>query len=203
VVHHPASTSATTPAPTVKAHHGAGGVGVKPITTAKKTAPASSPTVAPPVASGGYVNPFAGASVTPERIDQGVDYSGSGTLTALGSGVVTYSSTSGTGWPGAFVEYRLSSGADAGRYVYYAEGLTPLVRTGAAVRPGEPVARLVPGYSSGIEVGWGSGVGSQTYAEQHGEWTGYDDAHDVPSLAGQSFSQLIKSLGGPAGKVEG
>ena len=32
---------------------------------------------------GDYVNPLARARVTPERIDQGVDYAGSGTLSAI------------------------------------------------------------------------------------------------------------------------
>jgi hypothetical protein len=50
-----------------------------------------------------YVNPLGGARVRPERIDQGVDYAGSGTLVAIGGGTVTYVARTGTGWPGAFV----------------------------------------------------------------------------------------------------
>ena len=72
-----------------------------------KPAPAPAPTRS---AAGHYVNPLAGAQVTPERIDQGVDYSGSGPLGAIGDGKVTYVGTSGTGWPGAFVEYQLTDG---------------------------------------------------------------------------------------------
>ena len=51
-----------------------------------------------------YVNPLAGARVRPERIDQGVDYAGSGTLAAIGAATVTYAASSGTGWPGSFIE---------------------------------------------------------------------------------------------------
>ena len=64
----------------------------------------------------GYVNPLAGASVTPERIDQGVDYSGSGPLGAIGRARITYIATSNTGWPGAFIEYQPTDGPDAGRH---------------------------------------------------------------------------------------
>src|SRR5690349_5531307 len=43
----------------------------------------------PPATATGYVNPLANAQVTPERIDQGVDYAGTGSLGAIGPGVVT------------------------------------------------------------------------------------------------------------------
>ncbi len=107
-----------------------------------------------------------------------------------------YSATSGTGWPGAFVEYQLTGGAYAGRYVYYAEGVSPLVRVGQTVRSGQAVATM----SGGIEVGWGAGVGTESYAMQHGQWSSYDDSHSVASQAGRNFSALIASLGGPPGK---
>jgi peptidoglycan hydrolase-like protein with peptidoglycan-binding domain len=142
--------------------------------------------------STGYVNPLAHASVTPERIDAGVDYSGTGTLTALGGGRVTYVGTSGTGWPGAFVEYQLLNGPDAGRYVYYAEGVRPAVSVGQVVQAGQAVAYLIRGWSSGIEIGWGSGVGTQPLAQKLGEYS-------FPTAAGESFSALIASLGGPPG----
>jgi hypothetical protein len=157
------------------------------------------------VTTGSYVNPFAHASVTPERIDQGVDYAGSGTLTAIGDGTVTYVGTSGTGWPGAFIEYRLLGGADAGRYVYDAEGVTPVsgLHVGQRVSAGQPLVQLIPGYSTGIEVGWGAGIGTETYAMQTGGWNPQMDQGNAASSAGKSFSALIVSLGGPGGKVEG
>jgi hypothetical protein len=162
-------------------------------------------TCQPVVRSSGYVNPLAGARVTPERIDQGVDYSGSGRLTAIGAARVTYAATSGTGWPGAFLEYQLVGGPDAGCYVYYAEGVSPApgLRVGERLRAGQAVATIIPGYSSGIEIGWGARVGTTTYAAKKGEWNDTDDADNVPSAAGKSFSALIASLSGPPGKVEG
>ena len=146
---------------------------------------------APPTASG-YVNPLAQASVTPERIDMGVDYAGTGSLTALGEGTVTFVGTSATGWPGAFVEYRLMDGPDAGRYVYYAEGVRPVVSVGQVVTAGQTVAYLIPGWPSGIELGWGSGLGTSTLAQELGE-------DSFPTAAGETFSALIASLEGPAG----
>ena len=153
----------------------------------------------------GYVNPLAHARVRPERIDQGVDYAGSGTLTAIGAARVTYVGTFGTGWPGAFIEYRLLGGADAGCSVYYAEGVTPAagLHTGEAIGAGEAVATIVRGYPSGTEVGWGAGRGTKTYAAATGRWSPRDDQDSVASASGKSFSALIGALCGPPGRVEG
>ena len=111
----------------------------------------------PAVARAGYVNPLAAARVMPERIDQGVDYAGSGTLAAIGAGTITGVVTDSTGWPGAFIEYKLLGGVDAGCYVYYAEGVTPVsgLRVGESVHAGQAIATLIPHWSTGIEVGWG------------------------------------------------
>jgi hypothetical protein len=199
------SAAHSSPAPsrhaaTTTTSNASGGVQVKPKAKVTPTTPThtSAPTTAP-VSSGGYVNPLAHASVTPERIDQGVDYSGSGTLTAIGAGRVIL--TSGGGWPGNFIEYRLTSGAYAGRYVYYAEGVSPVsgLRVGQSVRPGQPIATM----SGGIEIGWASGVGTQPLAQAQGQWGHSSDAENYASPAGRSFSALIASLGGPPGKIEG
>jgi hypothetical protein len=155
--------------------------------------------------SAGYVNPLARASVKRERIDMGVDYAGSGTLVAIGTARLTYVATSETGWPGAFIEYRLLGGPDAGRYVYYAEGVIPAphLHVGQTVAAGQPIASIIPQYETGIELGWGAGANTKTYAEAAGQWSATNDEGDVASRAGKSFSALIAALGGPPGKVEG
>jgi hypothetical protein len=188
--------------PTQPAAHPKPVVHPHPVATAQ---PAPKPAPAPAVAPGHYVNPLAGANVTPERIDQGVDYSGSGPLGAIGDGKITYVGTSGTGWPGAFIEYQLTGGSDAGKHVYYAEGVSPAagLHVGETVKAGQKIAEIIAGSSSGIEIGWGSGVGTQPLAQALGEWSGGDDANSVPSAAGKDFSALIAELGGPPGKVEG
>jgi hypothetical protein len=140
------------------------------------------------------VNPLANASVSPERIDMGVDYAGAGTATSIGRAEVNFVGTKGTGWPGAFIEYQLLNGPDTGRYVYYAEGVRPAagVYVGRVLQPGQAVAYLIPGWSSGIEIGWGSGIGTSTLAQKLGEST-------FPTAAGENFSALMASLGGPHG----
>ena len=157
------------------------------------------------VAPQGYVNPLAGAVVKPERIDQGVDYAGSGTLAAIGNGRITYLATSSSGWPGAFIEYQLLDGADAGCYVYYAEGVVPAdgLYVGETVNAGQPLATIVPKWPTGIEIGWGAGKGTKAYARVAGQWSGSDDQDNVASAAGQNFSALVAALGGPPGKLEG
>jgi hypothetical protein len=157
------------------------------------------------VAAEGYVNPLRSAVVKPERIDQGVDYAGSGTLITVGTGRVTYVATSDTGWPGAFIEYQLLDGADAGCFVFYAEGVVPSdgLYVGETLSAGRPVATIIPNYPTGIEIGWGGGTGTKAYANVAGQWTAADDQDNVASAAGRSFSALIAALGGPPGKVEG
>jgi len=154
--------------------------------------------------SSGYYNPLASAAVTPKRIDQGVDYAGSGTLSALGDGVVTEVAMAATGWPGAFIEYQLRSGPEAGCYVFYAEGLAPApgLRAGAAVRRGQAIAVLDPTNPAGVEIGWGAGDGTRTYAGKAGQWSAGAENENIPTSAGLSFSALIAKLGGPPGKIE-
>jgi hypothetical protein len=153
----------------------------------------------------GYANPLEQAIVNPERIDQGVDYSGVGKLVAIGAGRITHLAANNSGWPGAFVEYQLLDGADAGCYVYYAEGVTPAhgLRVGDTISAGQPIATIIPVYPTGIEIGWGAGIATKAYARVAGQWTGTDDEDNVASAAGKNFSALIATLGGPPGKLEG
>ena len=153
----------------------------------------------------GYVNPLGGATVKSERIDQGVDYAGAGTLVAIGPATVTYVGTSNTGWPGAFIEFRLLAGADAGCYVFYAEGVVPVdgLSVGQQLAAGQAIATIIPKYPTGIELGWGSGRSTKAYAKVAGQWSPEDDHDNVATPAGKSFSDLIAALGGPPGIVEG
>ncbi len=157
------------------------------------------------IAPQGYTNPLAGAVVKPERIDQGVDYAGSGTLAAIGTARVTYLASADTGWPGAFIEYQLLDGADVGCYVFYAEGVIPAdgLHVGETVTAGQPLATIIPKYPTGIEIGWGAGTGTKAYAKVAGQWSATNDQDNVASAAGKNFSALIAALGGPPGKVEG
>jgi len=157
------------------------------------------------VVPAGYVNPLAGATVKPERIDQGVDYAGSGVLVAIGSARITHVATSNAGWPGTFLEYQLLDGADAGCFVFYAEGVTPVegLQVGQTVNAGDTLATIIPQWPTGIEIGWGAGIGTKAYAKVAGQWSTADDQDNIATAAGKNFSALIAALGGPPGVVEG
>ena len=119
--------------------------------------------------------------------------------------MVTYVATTGTGWPGSFIEYRLLDGPEAGCYVYYAEGVNPApdLRVGHRVAAGQPIATIISGWETGIEIGWGAGTGTTAYAAKARQWDATSDEHSSASPAGKSFSALVASLGGPPGKIEG
>jgi hypothetical protein len=89
--------------------------------------------------------------------------------------------------------------------VYYAEGVNPSagLRVGETVAPGQPIATIIPGWPTGIELGWGAGTSTTTYAAETHQWSATSDQNSIASTAGKSFSALIASLGGPPGKVEG
>jgi hypothetical protein len=150
-----------------------------------------------------YVNPLEHAHVTPERIDMGVDYAGTGSYVAIGKAVITQINPGGWGSYGNFIEYKLLSGPDAGRTVYYAEGVNPVpgLKVGQIVPAGAPVANLIPGWHSGTEIGWGGAPSASdtTYAQSLGG--GYTEGQRT--AAGQAFSNFIAGLGAPPGLAEG
>jgi len=145
-----------------------------------------------------YANPVAGAHLTfdaQHRIDQGVDYNGSGPIGALGSGIVTEVVKKDSGWDGAYVQYKLTSGPYNGHYVYYAEGVKPLVQVGDVLHPGQPVVQL----NSSMEMGFAAGPG-----HQHQSWAtvfggGYGEGQRT--AAGDAFNNLLKSTGAPGGQT--
>ena len=136
--------------------------------------------------SSGYVNPV-GAGLVRERVDQGVDFTGSGSLYALGSGTVV--NLYNSGWPGGgFLGIRL----DAGQYVYYAEDITVAVGVGQRVTAGQYIGRANGG-GSGIELGWAAPPGDgDSAAHAAGQYA-------YPTSEGESFNALLASLGVPGG----
>jgi hypothetical protein len=146
------------------------------------------------------VNPI-GKGLTPERVDMGVDYGGSGPLYALGNGTIT--STANAGWPGGtFICIRLEDG----KYIYYAEDITPAVSVTQTVTAGQVIGTATGG-PSGIEVGWAAAPGTGTTMAaatgQDAEGLAEGDAGDFPTGYGVAMSDLIKSLGGPPGNING
>ena len=146
-----------------------------------------------------YFNPV-GAGLSPQRIDQGVDYGGRGPLYALGSGVIT--SVYNSGWPGgSYIVIHLDNGRD----VSYAEDITPLVRVGERVTGGQQIG-VAQGGGDGIEIGWASGSSGSSMARAAGQTAAGERVGDpgrFTTAYGQSMSNLIASLGGPGGKTYG
>ncbi|MBV9204263.1 MAG: hypothetical protein JO037_02405 [Actinobacteria bacterium] len=166
---------------------GIGGTGIAGTASSTPSAPS-------------LVNPI-GKGLTPGRVDMGVDYEGSGVLYALGAGTVT--STTNAGWPGGtFICLRLEDG----KYVYYAEDITPAVSVTQTVTAGQVIG-TAPGGPSGIEVGWaappGTGITMAAATGQNANGLANGDAGDFPTGYGIAMSDLIKSLGGPPGNVNG
>lgn len=141
------------------------------------------------------MNPI-GKGLSGSRVDMGVDYSGHGSLYAIGSGVIT--SIRNAGWPGgAFIGLHL----DSGQYVYYSEYIQPHVTVGQRVHAGQLVGTATGG---GIEVGWAAPPGTgDTMAARAGQAASGGDPGAHPTAFGVAFNNLVKSLGGPAGKVSG
>ena len=106
-----------------------------------------------------YLNPLRNVSgLVPERIDQGVDFSGSGPVYALGDGIVTNATAYNGGWGGGWITYQLSDGPDAGLVVYLAENVTPTCVVGERVTPSTEIGDMFEG-GDGIETGWAQATG--------------------------------------------
>jgi len=161
---------------------------------ASKSASRRAPRRSRPASGNAYANPFRAISgLTPERIDQGVDYAGVGPVYAIGNGVVlnVYSS----GWPdGTFIAYQLSDGPARGLVVFTAEDLTPLVSVGSRVTANTVIGQMYRG-PHGVEIGWADGSAiPNAMARSYGQ---YHDSHST--AFGDNFSRLLQSIGAPGG----
>ena len=147
---------------------------------------------------GSYANPLrAVQALSPERIDQGVDYSGFGPIYAIGDGIVL--NTVSGGWPGGtFIAYRLTDGPASGLVVYAAEDIQPSVQVGATVTSGTVIGQVYEG-PTGIETGWANPAAlPDTMARDYGQFDGSGS-----SAFGYNFSQFLQSLGAPGGILAG
>lgn len=144
------------------------------------------------VTQGYGANPLRDVSnLRPERIDEGVDYAGSGPVYAIGPGVVL--NLYNAGWPGGtYISYRLTSGPRVGMVVYVAENVIPTVSIGKYVNTSTVVGILIDAYPN-MEIGWSDPAGT-------GNALAYTNGHLVyPSPEGLDFNQFLISLGAPGG----
>ena len=89
-----------------------------------------------------YVSPF--VSATQGRIDQGVDFTGSGPILAVGDARIL--ATGAPGWPeGGGVLYKLLDGPAAGQTIFVYEGVQATVKAGRRVSAGQQIASFVAG----------------------------------------------------------
>ncbi len=132
-----------------------------------------------------YVSPFLNA--TTGRIDQGVDFTGTGPIEAVGDAQILQ--TGAPGWPeGGGVLYQLLDGSRAGQVIYVYEGIRATVRAGQRVSAGQQIGVFVPGGS--IEMGFANSAGVPL---SHAEYT-----EGVETVWGHKMANFLSSIGGPS-----
>ncbi len=174
----------------------AGGVAAWPAAWAGRTQIVSAAIADRP--GGSYRNPLRGVSgLVPERIDDGVDFAGTGPVYALGDAIVTGATGSNFGWPGGgWITYRLTSGPGVGLMVYVAEDIIPAVVVGQRVSPATVIGTMFSG-GDGIETGWAQQTGLSAESELP-EAGGIGGLGPFPTRIGVDFDELLQSLGVPA-----
>ena len=143
-----------------------------------------------------YCDPYRDITgLTPERIDQGVDYAGSGPIYAIGPGTIDlFDNRNDTGWPGCtFASYKLSAGPAAGRTIYIAENidLDTKLKSGSFVYSGTILGTLVNAFPN-LESGWG--VPGEGVTAEYGCYT-----EGCMTPLGVNFNKLLVCLKAPSG----
>ncbi|HET7484653.1 MAG TPA: lytic murein transglycosylase [Solirubrobacterales bacterium] len=133
-----------------------------------------------------YVSPF--LSATTGRIDQGVDFTGTGPIAAVGDAEIL--ATGAPGWPeGGGVLYKLTSGQRAGQVIFVYEGIAATVHAGQHVSAGDQIGVFVPGGS--IEMGFADAAGVPL---SHAEYNEGDETQ-----WGKEMASFLTSIGGASG----
>jgi murein DD-endopeptidase MepM/ murein hydrolase activator NlpD len=133
-----------------------------------------------------YVSPF--LSATTGRIDQGVDFTGTGPIAAVGNAEIL--ATGAPGWPeGGGVLYRLTSGQRAGQVIFVYEGIAATVHAGQHVSAGDQIGAFVPGGS--IEMGFADAAGVPL---SHAEYS-----EGKETQWGKEMASFLTGIGGASG----
>lgn len=141
------------------------------------------------LASSPYQSPFGPDTYLVGRTDMGVDIclQRHDPILAVGDGVVTGIIRNWfDGQP--YIWYQLTSGPEAGQYVYVAEQINHLAHIGQQLHAGQPVARFAR-KGTCIETGWSTSDGA-TMAQAT---TGYSEGQ--VTKAGVSFARFLIELG--------
>jgi murein DD-endopeptidase MepM/ murein hydrolase activator NlpD len=137
-----------------------------------------------------YVSPF--LTATTGRIDQGVDFTGTGPIDAVGDAKIL--AVGAPGWPeGGGVLYQLLGGPRAGQIIFVYEGVAASVRAGETVSAGQQIATFVPGGS--IEMGFADANGTPL---SHAEYS-----EGKVTESGREMAAFLAELGGPSALAAG
>jgi hypothetical protein len=161
---------------------------------------ASTPATTP----GTYQNPFRDVTgLVPERIDEGVDFNGTGPVYAIGGATIEAVFTPknpGIWWNkdgGNAVIYKLNDGPAAGKLVYVAEDCTPSVTQGETVTSDDTPSNVICNMDDGpdgIETGWALPGRPQTDEPIAGP-DYYPKVPDGTAMAyGRNFSAFLQSI---------
>lgn len=152
----------------------------------------------------GYGNPFRSIrDLTPERIDMGVDYAGSGPVYALGPGRITAANFSWAGGvgavgPGAWLVTELTAGPLRGHSVYISENIDMAAQVGDIV-DANTIICTITGEGAGIETGFAQdgqpGLYGNTLAMSLGQQAPGHDPGAWSSAAGAAYSAILAKLG--------
>lgn len=105
-----------------------------------------------PTIGGEYVFPFT-SKATWGRIDQGVDFGGTGPIYSPTDAKVV--NVGAPGWPGGNgVVLEVLNGPRAGHHIFIYEGISVLVRKNDIVKAGQTIGSFIPFSSTGIEIGF-------------------------------------------------
>jgi murein DD-endopeptidase MepM/ murein hydrolase activator NlpD len=130
-----------------------------------------------------YVSPFLNAATG--RIDQGVDFTGTGPILAVGAARILQ--TGAPGWPeGGGVLYQLLEGPLAGQAIFVFEGVDATVKPGQTVKAGQQIATFRPGGS--IEMGFADTAGVPL---SHAEYS-----EGLETVWGKRMAAFLVEIGG-------
>lgn len=146
-----------------------------------------------------YQNPFRKVSnLGTDRVDEGVDFTGSGPVYAIGTGTVV--NITNSGWPGGtFIVYKLTdpSGAAYGKYVYMAENCNNIQVSTTPPKnqvTSSTVLCTMVNSSPHIETGWanGSSLGDALAKPVYVELS---TGASYSTAYGQNFREFLTSIG--------
>lgn len=177
---------------------GPGGAGSPGTTVSAGAGSAGCPSSATTGSISAYKDPLRDVrGLLRHRVDEGVDYCGAGPVYAVGNGKVTYV---GSGWFSSYgpsVVYKLSDGPAAGKYIFFAEKITPKVKVGDPVTSDTVIANMHAGDPC-IETGWALGPNFDEPAAGP-EYHNY--ANGTAMAYGRNFSAFMKAIGSHTGDL--